>query len=135
MNKKSLKWLVIFGLVVMVAISVMAAIAAMNTVPISRASNQSFPISLNDTKPTECAGISLTNKIICPSTGTCNGTSGNDLMYANSGNPTINGTQGNDCLVCHSGGSCTLNGGPGTDVCICKNGSCNFGSCETQFTY
>jgi hypothetical protein len=133
MNRRSLKWVVIFGMVVVVAISVMAALAAVNTVPITLASDQTFPITVNDIAPPECAGMNLTNKIICPSSGNCNGTSANDLMIANSGNPDMHGMVGNDCVVCYSGGRCNLHGDNGTDVCICKNGSCSFsGDCETQ---
>ena len=134
MNKRSFKWVVIFGMVIVIAISVMAALAAMNTVPVTLTTDQIFTISPNNLKPDQCAGLTLTNKILCPSSGTCDGTSANDLMIANSGNPTMNGQGGNDCVVCYSpSGKCSLHGGPGTDVCVCVSGSCTFaGDCETQ---
>jgi hypothetical protein len=134
MNKKSFKWVVIFGMVIVIAISVMAALAAMNTVPVTLTTDQIFTISPNDLKPPECAGITLTNKILCPSSGTCDGTKNNDLMIANSGNPSMNGNDGDDCVVCYSpGGRCNLHGNKGTDVCVCKSGSCSYSAdCETQ---
>ena len=55
------------------------------------------PLTANDLKPTECAGISLTNVI--NSGGTFNGTPGNDLILGSVGIDVVDGFSGKDCIV------------------------------------
>ena len=126
--------LVFFALIGLVLIGVVSAIAATNTVPPSRLTDQSRPITPNDLKPAECAALDLTAILVCPAAGgNCNGTDASDLILGSPNNDNIwGGLPGNDCIL-GGGGDDFLRGGPGTDVCIGGPGSDTFdNSCETQ---
>ncbi|MGA2821042.1 MAG: hypothetical protein ABSF61_10355 [Anaerolineales bacterium] len=97
-------------------VSVLTAIAASNTVPATLLSDTAQGISLNQLKPPECAGITVTNLVV-GSGGTINGTGANDLILGSGADETINGQQGSDCIV-GGGGNDRLNGGPGNDVIL-----------------
>ncbi len=90
--------------------SVFGALAATNTVPGTRLGQNNQPITANDLKPPECAGLNL-------STVTTSGTGGNDLLLGTNADDTLNGGSGDDCIV-GGGGNDTLNGGPGNDILI-----------------
>ncbi len=119
----------IVGLIALIIISSVTAVAATNTVPATRATDQSRSVGVNDLKPSACAALSLTNLIT--GTGTINGTNGNDLILGSSGVDTIEGRIGNDCIL-GGGGNDSINGGAGTDVCIGGPGTDTFNSCETR---
>lgn len=82
----------------------------------------------NDLKPAACT-MYISN--IITSSGTINGTSGNDLIFGSSGNDTINGLGGNDCIFGLAGDD-TIDGGDGTaDICVEGTGTNTSTNCET----
>ena len=48
------------GLLVLILISAILAVAATNTVPVSGADESTWSTTANDLKPSECAGLNLT---------------------------------------------------------------------------
>ena len=127
------------GLVLLLMESMVAALAAANTVPLSKITNVTFPITPNALKPTACAGLNLTS--IVAGSGIFSGNAGNTLILGSSGIDTITGQNGNDCIL-GGGGNDVLNGGAGNDVLIGGPGvdTCTGGlgtntfdpSCEVQ---
>ncbi len=108
------------------------AVAAANTVPPSRLTDQSRPITANDLKPPECAALNLTNVIVCPAGGgACSGSKARNLILGSPNVDRISGRGGNDCIL-GGGGDDTLDGGGGRgDVCIGGPGIDSFFKCET----
>jgi Ca2+-binding RTX toxin-like protein len=106
-------------------------VSAANSVPATKANDQSRAIATDDLKPTpDCFGITVTTKV--NGSGIVNGTMGADLITGGSGIDTISGQNGNDCIL-GGGGADALNGGNGTDVCIGGPGIDTFNAnCETQ---
>ena len=138
-----LTWL---GLLALILLSAVLALAATNTVPESGADETNRSITANDLKPPECAGLNLveirsggggggnTNSLILGTAGNDNirGRGGSDCILGGSGNDTLDGDQGND-VVLGGAGDDTLIGGPGTDDCDGESGIDTFhNSCETQ---
>jgi Ca2+-binding RTX toxin-like protein len=109
-----------YGLLALILVSAMTAIAATNTVPSTRLTSQGSSIGINDLKPMACGAIFLTHLVT--GSGTITGTTGNDLILASPGADMIDGSGGDDCIV-GGGDSDVCTGGLGTDV---------FVSCETQ---
>lgn len=103
------------GLVALILFSTLTAVSAANTIPSTRLDAAASSVSVNDLKPSTCAGLFLTNLIT--GTGTLTGTEGNDLLLASSSADVIDGLGGDDCIV-GGGGSDTCNGGDGTDVFV-----------------
>lgn len=94
--------------------------------------DQSFsPITADDLKPPECAGLPLTE--IVTGSGRITGTPGNDLLLGSAGPDEIDGRPGDDCLLGGAGND-TLDGGPGTDVCLGGSGANVFRRCETTIS-
>jgi Ca2+-binding RTX toxin-like protein len=140
------RWVIrisIFCLSIVLIAGVSSALAAANTVPGSRADDNTFPVDQSQLIPAQCAGITF-DRVISGS-GNINGGSGNDLIYGSSGADTIRGGNGNDCVIAGGGddningqggndvldggpGTDTINGGPGTDQCL--NGE-NNSNCES----
>jgi RTX calcium-binding nonapeptide repeat (4 copies) len=89
--------LLALGLLMLILVSVLTAVAATNTVPASHLATNIFPIGPNELKPSACAGIYLTD--IVTGSGVINGTSGNDLILGGPGADSINGNGGDDCCV------------------------------------
>jgi len=121
--------LMLFGLIMLVLISVVTAIAATNTVPSTRLDNQVESITSNDLKPYSCASLDLRN--IVSGSGTITGTSENDLILGSSGDDIITGLAGDDCIL-GGDGIDTISGGDGND--ICNGGGTvgdSFDTCET----
>lgn len=121
--------LLIFGMIALIIISSVTAVAATNTVPATRATDQTMLVGINDLRPSTCAGWFLTNLIT--GSGTLTGTTGNDLILGSSSIDTIDGLGGNDCIL-GGGGDDLLTGGDGTDVCIGGPDTDTFITCETQ---
>ncbi len=119
----------IFGLIALIIISSVTAVAATNTVPATRATDQTLPVGINDLKPPACAGWFLTNLVT--GSGTFTGAEGNDLILGSSGADTIDGLGGDDCVL-GGGGDDLITGGGGTDVCIGGPGADTFATCETE---
>jgi Ca2+-binding RTX toxin-like protein len=133
MSIKRLTFLLAWGLLFLIGVSLWTAFSAANLVPISHAASNAAIIDANALAPTECAGMGLVNVLyVTPgvplvSTGTSNdliiGTAGldditagkgNDCVVGGGGNDTLNGDQGKDVLLGGLGDD-TLNGGPGND--------------------
>jgi hypothetical protein len=132
----------------LVLVSAISAYAAANSVPRSKVVDYSTAITANALKPSECAGLSLSNVI----TGRdeINGSSGNDLILGSEREDTIRGNNGNDCILGGSGedtlygnsggdvligggDSDELDGGGGSDVCYRGGGDDNtYDSCEQE---
>lgn len=111
------RWVGLGVVAAVVLAVVIPAITAANVVPVSRASDSSHPVTVNQLKPPACAGLNLVNLFI----GGNNGGTGNDLVLGTAGGDTMNGGPGDDCLVGGDGDD-QLNGGPGTDVCLGQGG-------------
>ena len=111
--------LVVVGLAALVLSSIMSAMAASNSIPMTGLDEISRSITVNDLKPAQCDAIHLTNLIAA--TGMISGTASNDLILGGSGADTISGEGGNDCIL-GGGGNDTLYGDSGTDVCIGGSG-------------
>jgi len=119
----------IFGIIALIIMSAMTAVAAANTVSATRITNQTMSVGVNDLKPSACAGLFLTNLVT--GSGTLTGTTGNDLILGSSSIDTIDGLGGNDCIL-GGGGDDLLTGGDGTDICIGGLGTDTFTTCETE---
>jgi len=139
MNKRRMLLLSAILLFTVILFSISTALSAANIVPITHLSSQTYPISINDLAPPECAGLNLTNLIVSSGETTIVGTSGNDLILGGPNAEQIWGAGGDDCLV-GGGGNDSLAGIGGTDVCIGGPGSDVFyilfiiipiGGCET----
>jgi Ca2+-binding RTX toxin-like protein len=111
---------VAYTLLALILASAMTAIAAANTVPSTRITNQKKSISANNLKPAACTSINLTN--IVTGSGAISGTSGNDLILGSPGSDVIDGSGGDDCIV----------GGGGVDSCTGGLGNDIFVSCEVS---
>jgi len=126
--------LALFGLIALILASVITAVAAANTVPSSRLTDQSSPITPNDLKPPECAALDLTAILVCPAAGgNCNGSNASELILGSPNADNIQGGKGNDCIL-GGGGNDSLRGDQNTDVCIGGPGNDTFPNpgCETE---
>lgn len=119
----------IFGLVALVIMASLTAIAATNTIPPSRVTSQTIAFNINYLKPSACSGIVVANLVT--GAGVITGTEGNDLILASAGDDIIDGLGGNDCILGGAGND-TINGGDGNDVCIGGAGADTFTDCETE---
>jgi len=119
----------IFGLIALIIISTMTAVAAGNTVPSTRVDSKVISFNINHLRPSACTGLTLTNLIT--GSGTLTGTAINDLIVASSSIDTIDGADGNDCIV-GGGGDDIIDGGAGNDICVGGPGTDTFINCETQ---
>jgi len=122
-----------FGLVVLILVSIGSAVAATNTVPPSRLTDQKGIITVNTLKPPACAALNLSAIIVCPSAGgACDGTDASELILGGPLVDDIKGGKGDDCIL-GGGGDDQLRGDQGTDVCSGGPGNDGFHpSCETQ---
>ena len=100
--------------------SVVAAVAATNTVPATSLDHMSISIGINDIAPTACGSIFVTNLVT--GSGTIIGTEANDLILASFAADAIDGLGGDDCII-GGGDSDTCAGGAGSDIFI---------NCETE---
>lgn len=119
----------VVGLVALLVMFSMTAIAATNTVPPTRMDSPTISFNINHVKPSVCAGIAVTNLI--SGAGTIIGTEGNDLILGSAGADEIYGMGGHDCIV-GGGGDDLLDGGDGNDVCVGGAGSDTFTDCEGE---
>lgn len=85
--------------------------------------------SPNDLKPSECAGVTVTNLIT--GLGDLVGTGGADLILGGPAAQSIRGLGGGDCILGGGGADKILAQG-GADVCI-GNTSTNFAGCKANF--
>ena len=131
--------LAVGSLMTLIAVGVLSAAAAANTVPPTRAGQSDTALLISQLTPAECTGMYLTRLQIGNSgsgsggalilgtddTETLNGGNGDDCIMAGGGWDTLNGQGGDDVLISGSGLFKWLNGGPGQDVCY-RHGWLNF---------
>jgi Ca2+-binding RTX toxin-like protein len=138
----------LFIMLVMVIMTSGSAVAAANSVPVTRITDIRRTITPNDLKPPECASITITrlvdkdgnvkgstgNDLILggPGTDTISGGNGADCILGGGGNDGINGNQGNDVILGGPGND-SINGGNGTDICYGNDGTDTFSNCETVY--
>ncbi len=133
MTARFLSLLALAGLLALIFVGVMSALAASNTVPVSRLTDQRHAITANALRPTECAALTLVNLVVCPSGGgDCTGTNQADLILGSPNADRINGRPGSDCIL-GGGGDDTIDGFAGSDVCIGGPGNDTFNRCETIY--
>lgn len=130
MKGRTLVRFLMIGLLALLVANLATAMADANTVPPVNLGDQSQAVTANDLKPSECAGLNLTE--IITGSGTITGTPGNDLIVGSPGADIIQGLGGNDCIV-GRGGADTLDGGSGGDVCIGEGGIATFTDCEVTY--
>lgn len=136
MNFRKVFTLPVLGLIGLIIVCVVTAVAAANSVASSRLSDQSLPIDINALKPPECASINLTSILI--GSGTINGTNANELILGSPLADTINAKAGSDCIL-GGGGNDNIDGGAGGgagsgyDICIGGPGSDVFSKCEEEY--
>ena len=149
---KKILLILILGLFSMLLVSIFSAVAASNTVPNTRADNDSVGISADLVKPSECSGITLTNIVDIGAGET--GTSANDLILGtDKADAEIRGGAGDDCILGGKGnerqktgpgvfgpgifgedGNDVIIGGPGNnDHCDGGSGNDTYYSCETTY--
>ena len=107
-----------------------SALAATNSVPMSRAERDVSAVTVDQKKPKPaCNGITVTVLV----TGGGDGGNGDDLVIGTAAVDTnLRGKNGDDCIL-GGGGNDMLRGDGGTDVCIGGPGTDTFdASCETQ---
>lgn len=107
------------------------AVTATNTVASSSAGDVAQAMAVNDVKPSECAGITLT-RILTGSGAISDPLSNASLILGSAGVDTVTARDLNDCVVGGAGND-TINGGAGTDVCIGGPGTDTFSNCETTY--
>lgn len=117
-------------MIALIVVSVVNALAATNTVPVSRLVGWSTAIVANAIKPTACANINLSDIVICSGASNCNGTGFNDLILGSANSETIKGKGGSDCIL-GGGGNDTIIGNGGSDVCMGGPGNDTFTNCST----
>ncbi|MCJ7565938.1 MAG: hypothetical protein MUO58_00150 [Anaerolineales bacterium] len=116
---KLLRFVGIF-LIALIAVNAASAFAAANSVPATRLDDDTLPITANDLKPSECAGINLTNIVVI--TGNGSGTNANDLILGSTGGDTLRGSDGDDCIV-GGGGDDSLDGQKDNDILLGQDGN------------
>jgi hypothetical protein len=121
--------IMLFGLIVLILVSVITAFAASIQIVPSKMGIESIPVSAEDLKPPACYALYLTN--IVRGAGTITGTNGNDLIMGSSESDIIDGGGGDDCIVGGDGDD-SIDGNSGTDICIGGAGNDNFSNCETE---
>src|SRR4051794_10406189 len=110
---------VVLGIVTLMLATELVSSTASNTVPPTKAGRVTHAATITEIRPTQCAGVVLTDFIIGTSS-TVSGGNGNSLILANRSVRTISAGKGNDCVVA-SADVTTIDGGAGTDVCIGPN--------------
>ena len=115
--------LVLLGIVALILLSTISALAATNTVEDSGLSNSTHQATAEQLKPAACNGITLDNIVV--GSGTFGDSPGNSsLMLGSPGNDRINGNNRNDCILGGAGNESVfiffpgINGGPGNDVLL-----------------
>jgi Ca2+-binding RTX toxin-like protein len=104
----------------------LVALAASNSVPLTRVSTTSRTIDANALKPPECASLNLTAIALV------DGGAANELVVGTAAGEGVSGGSGDDCIL-GGGGDDSLRGDGGTDVCNGGPGGDGLHpSCETK---
>jgi hypothetical protein len=121
--------LALVGLVLLITVSAISALAAANTVPPTAADEIVLPINANALKPPECAGLNLTDVIVWqPGMARDRAPT---LILGSPNADTIRGGKGGDCIL-GGGGDDLLDGDQGSDVCIGGPGADTFQQCAVK---
>lgn len=134
MTHKSLLPLAFVTLTGLIVFSVLLAMAANNVVPVTRLTDQSSIVAINDLKPSACSAITVTRIVYCPtgSGGACNGTDANELVIGSTADDDIQSGKGDDCIL-GGGGNDSIKGEQDVDVCVGGPDTDSFHpSCETE---
>ena len=118
------------ALFLLILMSFFSAFAAGISISPTNIGIQSFAVNVDTFKPSECAGLTLTNLV--SGTGTITGTAGNDLILGSTSADTIDGLGGNDCIL-GGGGDDTITGGADGDICLGGPGNDSFLTCEGEY--
>jgi RTX calcium-binding nonapeptide repeat (4 copies) len=137
-------------MLLLLALGLVSALAASNTVPVTHVGSVSRAITVPELAPPECASIAagLTDLIV--GGGTIDGDNGNSLILGSPGDDLVRARQGNDCVVGGGGnddlrgnqgtdvlvggpGNDALNGGQGQDICYGGPGTDTAQNCETTY--
>jgi Ca2+-binding RTX toxin-like protein len=121
----------LWALAILIFVSTLTVMAAGNTVPTSRADENTAAMSANAIKPASCSALNLTRIVICTGAAACNGTNQKELILGTANAETIQGRGGTDCIL-GGGGNDSLVGNGASDVCIGGPDTDTFASCETQ---
>lgn len=125
--------LAMLSLPVLLVLSIISAQAASVRIPQSNLGRSLVPITANDLKPPECAGLNLT---AVSNNGSTNiptlilGTSATENLRGRSTSDCIVGGSGNDTLR-SNGGQSILIGGTGSDTL--RNAAVCYGSASSTF--
>lgn len=109
--------------------AVASGVTAANTVPPTRAGDDSRPASADDLKPSECASITVTATIA--GEGRVDGGAASELIATGAGDDSVDAGSGDDCVLGGDGDD-KIKGGPGHDICIGGAGKDTFQQCEVQ---
>jgi Ca2+-binding RTX toxin-like protein len=148
MTARMIYALLFTGSVVLMVLSIGSVLAASNAIGESGADVDSFPITANDLKPTECAALDLIS--IVASDGDFRGTDQNELVLGGAGADKIDSKGGNDCVLGGGGddelkgqdeddvilggpGNDKLDGGKQYDVCYGGTGTDEGKNCEVEY--
>src|SRR5687767_10227854 len=85
------------ALVTLVLLSSFSVLTAQNVVGSTRADQSDASIDVNELKPSECAGLSLSGRV--SGSGTVTGGAASELVVTGSGADTVDGAGGDDCIV------------------------------------
>lgn len=104
----------------------LVALAASNSIPLTRVSTTSRTIDANALKPPECASLNLTAIALA------NGGAASELVLGTSAGESLNGGDGDDCIL-GGGGDDSIRGDAGTDICVGGPGNDSMHpNCETK---
>ena len=123
MRKKKLLIITLTFFLTILSISIVTALAAANTVPVTHVMDQTNNIAIWELAPPECGAVrvGLEAILICPPDCNSNGNT-NDLILGTDGDEIIDGGNGDDCIV-GGGGNDQIYGANGNDVLIGGPGS------------
>jgi Ca2+-binding RTX toxin-like protein len=110
----------LIGLIALLAASAVAAFTAGNAVPSGgQVGGRAGSITVNDVKPSECAGINLTHIVV--GSGVTTGTAANDLILGSPGADSVTDLAGSNCFVGGAGADAFTGALGATNDCIVSN--------------
>jgi len=121
--------LTLMSLAVLIVASALSVFAAANHVPVTGVDEIVLPITANDLKPPECAGLNLTEVVIWRNGMARDRDPG--LILGSPNADAIRGGKGGDCIL-GGGGDDLLDGDQGADVCIGGPGNDTFQQCSVK---
>lgn len=128
MTGRNLRLVLFAAMGLLVAVSIISADTASNSVPPTRLGRVDRAIGPNDLKPAACAALTLT-RLLVASVGVSSGNNSAELIVGIPATTRINGNGGDDCIVGNQGIT-QIFGNGGTDVCI-GWAATTFNTCET----